>query len=133
VRTADEADFPAILNVAAQTRWDKTAYLQRQLVLGNIYVAEQDSDLLGFIVWNREFFSLAFIWLVIVSDRYRRRGIASRLFSFVEEQCKGSRLYSSTNKSDAVMQRFFENRGYRWAGEVDVDPGDPEVFYLIHL
>lgn len=116
-----------------ETPWDKTTWLERQLDRGSITVAEEAGILVGFAAWNYEFASLPCIWLVIVSHEYRGRGIASSLFSFVERRCQGLRLYSSTNKSNMRMRWFFEKRGYRQAGEVDIDPGDPEIFYRIDL
>lgn len=133
VRLACERDFAAILEIMHGTLWAKTTYLEGQLSGGNIVVAECDSTVTGFIVWNREFFSLPFVWLVAVSPEHRRGGIAHALFAYVEERCSGSRLYSSTNESHAVMHRLFERRGYRRAGMADVDPDDLEIFYRLDL
>lgn len=133
VREASAADLKAILSIGKTTPWDKTAYLQRQLAGGNIAVAEAGEDVRGFIVWNDEFFSLPFVWLVAVDPAYRRCGVASALFDYVERRCSGLRLYSSTNESHAAMHAFFTKRGYRQAGTADVDPGDPEVFYRLDL
>lgn len=132
IRAATSADMHAILNLAKQTPWDKTDYLKRQLSYGNIVVAEEHA-VVGLIVWNREFFSLPFVWLVVVDLQHRRRGIASALYEHVEKQCAGSRLYSSTNESHSAMHTFFKKRGYRKAGSIDVDPGDLEMVYLIDL
>lgn len=54
-------------------------------------------------------------------------------FANVERECKGERLYSSTNASNAAMHRLFERRGFRFAGETELDPGDPEAFYYLDL
>ena len=133
VREGSLADLVAILAIGKSTPWDKSAYLQQQLAAGNIAVAEGQGDVCGFIVWNREFFSLPFVWLAAVEPAYRRSGIATALFAYVERKCAGSRLYSSTNQSHEAMHAFFTKRGYRQAGTADVDPGDPEVFYRIDL
>lgn len=133
VREASAADLIAILSIGTTTPWDKSAYLQRQLSEGNIAVAELEGEVRGFIVWNREFFSLPFVWLIAVEPAHRRGGIASALFDYVERLCAGSRLYSSTNESHAAMHAFFTKRGYRRAGTADVDRGDPEIFYRIDL
>ena len=109
--------------------WDKTRYLERVLARGDVIVAELDGKILAYLVWNREFFSLPFIWLVTVVPEHRREGLASALIASVEERCPGSRLYSSTNVSNVAMQQLLERRGYRRCGEVDVDPGDAEIFY----
>lgn len=133
VRQSSASDLAAILAIGKTAPWDKSEYLQRQLSAGNIAVAEDERDVRGFIVWNREFFSLPFVWLVAVDPSCRRAGIASALFEYVERLCAGSRLYSSTNESHDAMHAFFKNRGYRQAGTADVDPGDPEIFYRIDL
>lgn len=133
LRPANDHDMPAILRIMRSTPWDKTAYLQRQLSQGNVVVAVEAGAVTGFVVWNEEFFSLPFIWLIAVAPEHRGKGTAAELFGYVEQKCAGSRLYSSTNESHAAMHRFFERRGYRLAGTADVDPGDTEVFYCIDL
>lgn len=133
IRIAVEGDLPAVLAVGKQTPWEKTGYLKCQLNDGNVAVAEEDGVVCGFIVWNREFFSLPFIWLVAVAVPHRGRGIASELMAFVEDECGPGRLYSSTNESNEGMHRLFARRGYRRAGTADVDPGDLEVFYRVDL
>jgi GNAT superfamily N-acetyltransferase len=84
-------------------------------------------------VWNREFFEKPFIWLVIVKESHRRHGIGSKLLEVVESGCAGNRLYTSTNRSNATMAALLSRRGYRVVGEIDLDPGDPEVFYAVDL
>jgi GNAT superfamily N-acetyltransferase len=131
VRLATTDDVAAIFEIAATTPWDKNEYLRRQVDVGHVLVATEAERVVGFVAWNFEFFSLPFIWLVAVLPAYRRRGIASLLFDAVEAACAGWRLYSSTNLSHSVMQNFLEKRGYSPVGEVDLDPGDPEVFYRL--
>ncbi|MDQ2871644.1 MAG: GNAT family N-acetyltransferase [Candidatus Eremiobacteraeota bacterium] len=131
MRLAQEADLAALVAVMSGTPWEKTEYLKRQVRSGNVVVAEDAGTVAGLIVWNREFFALPFIWLVAVLPAYRRHGIAGTLFAFVETACEGGRLYTSTNRSHLVMHNFLQRRGYQRAGEVDLDPGDPEVFYYL--
>lgn len=131
VRTALPADVGAILAIAATTAWDKDDVICREVGNGNVLVAGDDTSLAGFLVWNCEFFTLAFVWLVAVAPALRGQGVAALLFDAVETKCKGRRLFSSTNLSHTAMQRFLERRGYRRSGEIDLDPGDPEVFYQL--
>ncbi len=132
IRAATQLDLPAILEISRSTPWEKTDYLASQVSRGCIDVACEGDCVVGFIVWNREFFSKPFIWLTVVAPALRRKGIGTLLFSSVEKRCRGVRLYSSTNRSNDTMRQFFERRGYRLAGEIDLDPGDPEVFYCIN-
>jgi GNAT superfamily N-acetyltransferase len=129
VRAAKLHDLPEILGVMRTAPWEKTDYLERALQRSDVIVAEIDGAIAGYLVWNREFFSLPFIWLVTILPKHRHTGIASNLIAWVEERCVGLRIYSSTNASNAAMQRLLEGRGYQRCGEVDVDPGDPEIFY----
>jgi hypothetical protein len=61
LRLAKECDLSVILKIMLCTAWDKGDYLKRQLNQQNIVVAEQSSEILGFVVWNHEFASLPFI------------------------------------------------------------------------
>lgn len=133
IRPATEGDYPAILTISNTTQWEKSTFLTRMLSRNSIDVALDGDRIIGFNAWNREFFSRPMIWLVVVDPEYRGRGIGSLLFANAERSCRGTRLYSSTNRSSTPMQRFHERRGYRTAGELDLDPGDPEVFYCIDL
>jgi len=133
IRRATNADTSEVLRIAHAMPWMRDDYLQHQLAAGAVDIACDADRVIGFIAWNREFFARPFVWLCAVDPDYRGGGIGSLLFAQVERVCKGSRLYSSANRSRDGMHRFFERRGYQRAGEVDLDPGDPEVFYFIDL
>lgn len=133
LRRAAPADNAAVLRIAHSMPWSQDEYLHRQLAAGAVDVACQDDRTVGFIAWNHEFFSRPFVWLSVVDSTCRGGGIGSRLFAQVERACRGSRLYTSANRSRDKMHRFFAQRGYVCAGEIDLDPGDPEVFYFIDL
>jgi GNAT superfamily N-acetyltransferase len=133
IRTAKNVDVSAILEVAHATPWEKDEYLRRQIGLGHVEILCEGDSVVAFIAWNAEFFSKPFVWLVVVRPDRREQGIAGRLFGAVEARCAGLRLYSSTNRSNVAMHRLFVRRGYRRAGELELDPGDPEAFYCIDL
>jgi GNAT superfamily N-acetyltransferase len=133
IRAAAQDDYPALLAISNTAQFEKSSFLERMLSRGAIDVACDGDHVVGFNAWNREFFSRPFIWLVVVEPAYRGQGIGTLLFAHAERACQGTRLYSSTNRSNVRMQRFHEQRGYRVCGELDLDPNDPEVFYCIDL
>lgn len=133
IRSATQADYPAIVAIGRSTQWEKSAFLALMISRGAVDVACKGTRIVGFNAWNRELFSQPMIWLIVVDPSERNEGIGGLLFSKAERDCKGTRLYASTNRSNVGMQRFYERRGYRPCGELDLDPGDPEMFYCIDL
>ncbi|MGB8519261.1 MAG: GNAT family N-acetyltransferase [Candidatus Tumulicola sp.] len=133
IRSATQADYPAIVAISDTTPWEKGDFLMHMLSRRAVDVACEGERIAGFNAWNRELFSKPMIWLIAVQPHERGKGIGSLLFSKAERDCSGSRLYASTNRSNVGMQRFYERRGYRACGELDLDPGDPEMFYCIDL
>ena len=129
LRVATEDDLRAVVALSRTTPWERQDFLKRQIPLGHVTVALKDGAVVGFVVWNREFFEKPFIWLVVVEESHRRQRIATTLFQAVEAGCTGNRLYTSTNRSNLAMAALLRRRGYRMVGEIDLDPGDPEVFY----
>jgi GNAT superfamily N-acetyltransferase len=134
VRAAVDGDLGAILAVSASTEHDHSAYLRGAVGKSEVLVAFDDRDgrsVIGFLVWNTEFFTMPFVWLIVVVPSYRRSGVAWLLFDAVEKTCSGQRIFTSTNRSNQAMQCFLNARGYRRSGKIELDPGDPDVFYQL--
>ena len=113
----------------AQTPWEKTAFLNAAVINNEVAVIDEGAGPIAFVAWNREFFGRPFVWLVAVATHARRQGLASLLFAHVEEACRGSRVYTSTNETNAAMHALLFKQGYVRRGDLDLDPGDPEIFY----
>lgn len=133
IRQAQQPDVESIIEIARTTAWNNDQYLETQIRLGRADVACVEEKVVGVIICNEEFFSKPFIWLAVVAPAYRRKGVGALLFSAVERHHKDKRLYSSTNVSNEAMRRFFEARGYEHAGQLEIGPGDVEVFYSVDL
>lgn len=97
-------------------------------------IARQGDTYLGFAVVTRSFFGQYFVELLLVHPAYRRQGVASALFDYIEKTCPERKLFTSTNQSNTLMQAFCERRGYVKSGWVDnLDAGDPEIIYVRFL
>ena len=129
IRTATPSDVPGLVAILAQTPWEKSAFIKAAVINYEVAVIDEGAGPVAFVAWNREFFGRPFVWLVAVAGRARRQGLASLLFAHVEAACRGSRVYTSTNATNAAMHALLFKLGYMRRGELDLDPGDPEIFY----
>lgn len=129
IRTATPSDVPELIAILAQAPWDKSAFIKAAVVNDEVAVVDEGAGPIAFVAWNREFFGRPFVWLVAVAPQARRQGLASLLFAHVEAACRGTRVYTSTNATNAAMHALLFKQGYVRRGELDLDPGDPEIFY----
>lgn len=98
---------------------------------GHVLVATLDAKFAGFAVHHRHFFERDFLSLLVVEPMCRRRGVASSLLAAVEARCDARELFTSTNRSNAVMLAALTRWGFVPSGRIDnVDPGDPELVFL---
>jgi ribosomal protein S18 acetylase RimI-like enzyme len=74
------------------------------------------------------FFGKPFISLLIVSPNARRLGLGAGLLSHASGAYP--EVWTSTNRSNAAMQKLLDNAAWRYCGELSgLDDGDPERFY----
>ena len=131
IREGTPGDLARLEALPPAEHWDRQlAMLRRSLGARRSLVAEIGDDVVAMVVWDREFFARAFIWMLGVHPSHRRRGIASALIEHVERSCKGEPLFISTTKSNLAMQVLCKGRGFLECGFVEnIDPGDPEIFF----
>lgn len=74
------------------------------------------------------FFEKPFISLLIVSPDARRLGLGAGLLSYSSHMFP--EIWTSTNRSNSVMQKLLKKAGWRYCGEIGgLDDGDPEQFF----
>lgn len=129
IRAATPSDVPGMIAILADTPWEKSEFLRAATLNNEVAVIDEGAGPIAFVVWNREFFSRPFVWLIAVAPHARRQGLAGLLFAHVEDDARGSRLFTSTNETNAAMHALLHKRGYARRGDLDLDPGDPEIFY----
>jgi len=129
IQDLENSDVPKVLEIVRTVMPERVEYVLTAIRRSEVLVSRGDAALTGFVVWNRQFFGKPFCWLLAVAPTYRRQGIASGLLGAVENRCSGERVYVSTNVSNVPMRRLLERCGYVRRGEVDVDQGDPEIFF----
>lgn len=106
-------------------------YIERSIEFGKCIVAKENDVIVGFLIYEVNFFECAFISLIIVSPSSRRRGYASLLMDYMVSSSPTTKVFSSTNRSNINMQKVFEINGFIQSGVVEnLDEGDPEIIYF---
>ena len=82
---------------------------------------------IGYTVVEPSFFGNDFLVLIVVGAEHRNAGIGQLLMGDVEARERDTKLFTSTNLSNQVMQRLLGRRGWHSSGMVfGLDEGDPE-------
>ena len=90
--------------------------------------------MLGYLVADTSFYGYPFVWLVVVAQPYRRRGVATQLIKHAEWLFRGRKLFTSTNESNLASQKLMEGLGFELSGRIEhLDEGDPELVYFKQL
>ncbi|WNF38981.1 GNAT family N-acetyltransferase [Bacillaceae bacterium IKA-2] len=109
----------------------RLSYFEKSIELGHCIIAKEDDDIVGFLIYDTNFFECAFISLVIISPSNRRKGFASLLLDYMMSKSPTTKVFSSTNRSNISMQRVFDSNGFMQSGIVEnLDEGDPEIIYF---
>jgi GNAT superfamily N-acetyltransferase len=132
--TIDDYDAVRALDRLLAGVRDRAEALRGWIAAGECVVARDGNDVVGFAVADCSFFAQGFLVLLIVHPHHRRRGVASALVRHVEAHCPTAKLFTSTNRSNTVMQAVCESLGFGASGIVEnVEDGDPELIYCKRL
>lgn len=132
IRAAVCTDLPALIALDSVVADDPRRAVQigQWLADGHMHVAELDDTLAGYRVQHRHFFGEAFIEMLMVAAPLRGHGVGSALLLHATSCSAGARLFTSTNQSNANMQRLLAAAGFQQCGIVHgLDEGDPELIY----
>lgn len=128
--TAEHFEDLIALDQISQHDPSRREELRNWLESGSVRVATQNRSPVGYTVVEPSFFGNDFLALIVVGEQYRRAGIGQLLMADVESTERDTKLFSSTNLSNQVMQRLLARRGWVSSGMVfGLDEGDPELFY----
>jgi ribosomal protein S18 acetylase RimI-like enzyme len=134
IRTARESDIPELQSIDGSMIKDKSrgSFVTKSIQRSDCIICFLDGKLAGYAIFNRTFFEHVFIWIIFVSADFRRMGVGSSLIRYVESKCDDtSKLFTSTNQSNKVMQNLMGKLGFSKTGYVEnLDEEDPELFYF---
>lgn len=124
VRKAELKDFEAIdsFDIFAGER-------REDIERGECFVAVENEQVVGYIVFNHSFFLMPFIQFLCVDRKFRRKGFAGKLLDYVEQRCEGEKLFTSTEIDNLTMVKVFGKRGYRISGVIENIQEKPEIVF----
>jgi ribosomal-protein-alanine N-acetyltransferase len=107
---ADLDRIRAIQDSAPQAaHWEPRSYLDYQLL-----VAEQDTEMTGFLAWRVTVRGEAEILNLVIHPLHRRQGAATALLQRVLEGFRGV-IYLEVRESNSSARAFYEKLGFRTA------------------
>jgi GNAT superfamily N-acetyltransferase len=131
VRAAQVEDVSAIMAIDPQSLGGSgqiRTLVQEQASL----VAVERGQIVGFLALKpSHFYQRDFIDLLFVAPRWRRQGIGRALLRAGLRNASTSRVFVSTNESNAPMRELLRSEGWSASGVLTgLDEGDPEhVFF----
>ncbi|HIE6498290.1 TPA: N-acetyltransferase family protein [Serratia marcescens] len=136
VRQATDSDVAALiaLDSVAEHEPQRAAQIRAWCGQGECYLAKEQDVVMGYGVLHYHFFGCGFIEMLMVGERYRRRGVGQALITALKSHCRHPKLFTSTNRSNLSMQRLLLDAGFVVSGQIDnLDDGDPEQVFFIPL
>jgi GNAT superfamily N-acetyltransferase len=134
IRPADAGDAVALLAVDsyALAHAERRTQIAHWVESGQCFVAERDSEIVGYCVMTRDFFHSFFVELVMVADVERRSGIATALIThLIGLVPPGEKLWTSTNASNAAMRGLLGKLGFIESGRIEhLDEDDAELVFV---
>ncbi len=122
-----------MIAIDSVARWDsrRAGQIATWLKQYACFVAEVRGTVAAYAVMHRHFFGCAFIEMLMVGERHRRSGLGLALMAHLQADCRGQKLFTSTNRSNAPMRGLLERLGFVESGVIEhLDEGDPEQVYV---
>ena len=136
IRDANYSDRDGILAIdeIAQCEQERIDFIDRALDSATCLVADNNGTVIAYGVLEYSFFGNGFISMVYVAKSVRRRGVGRSLMRALANQCKTSKLFTSTNESNSAMRALLATLGYVPSGVIEnLDPDDPELVFFLNL
>ena len=136
IRRGQSEDVLACLNLALDLIGPRRGrpFIQTALDREQLLVASDAGNVVGFLVYRTDWFNCTFVSLVVVTQDYRRKGVARALYQAVEEESAHPRLFSSTDETNAASIRMHSALGFTPSGHIDNLPqGYRELLFYKRL
>ncbi len=128
------ADFDYSLDKDEHIKLHRIEKITKAISNEECFLILIDKQEVGFVIFDYRFFDQGRIELIIIDEKYRRKGVGGKTFDIIREQSKSDKVFTSTNNSTTQMQRALTKANFTFAGKLyGLDEGDPEVFYYKNI
>ena len=132
--TITDADAIIAFDHVAASGPARLQFIHNQIESSACYVAVTDAKVVAYAVLNYKFYDNGWIEMLYVHPQFRRQGIGSALIHYLVNECRTTKLFTSTNQSNFPMQRLLATLGFDRSGFIEnLDEGDPELVYFKRL
>lgn len=132
--TPTDRDAIAAFDHEAQSDPGRVRFIDRIFRSAICLVAERERIVVAYAALEYTFYEQGFVSMLYVAQPHRRHGIGRALMQALAARCDTSKLFTSTNQSNRPMQQLLEGLGYTPSGVIhNLDPGDPELVYMLDL
>jgi len=105
-------------------------FVKAHLEQHHLIVAEADDDVVGLCAYRTDWFQCTLVSLIVIREKYRRRGIARELMRSVEAISPTPRVFSSVEETNGPAIRLHGALGFVPSGHVDNLPqGTRELLF----
>lgn len=123
-------DFDYRLNQVEHVELKRAEKIAKAIIDQECFIILANDQAVGFVIFDYRFFDQGWIELIIVDAKYRGKGMGAQAMDLICRQSKTNKVFTSTNSSNAPMQRALSKIGFTFAGKIiGLDEGDPELFY----
>jgi GNAT superfamily N-acetyltransferase len=88
------------------------------------------NKIIGYLIFNDNFFGRRFIELLVVHKDYQRKGYGEDILKHFENEYVENEVFTSTNQSNIPMKMVLVKMGYLESGIINnLDKDDPEIIF----
>ena len=132
-RQAVTSDIEQIISFdhIAQQEQSRVNYISQTIDAGECFTAVLDYIIVGYAVFNYNFYEQGMIDMLYINPTHRRKGIGRKFIEYFIDICKTEKLFTSTNQSNKSTQNLLEQAGFQKSGVIyNLDEDDPEIVYF---
>ena len=136
VRLAAYADSQAIIELDSARQSDRSFvnYIHKVIAARGCFAAIVENRIVGYGFLEYKFFDYGFFSMVHVHPNFSCHGVAKAIIQHLEQACKTSKIFTSTNEQSKHMQDLLKALDYQPSGTIEnLNSESPEFVFFKQL